>query len=178
MQHDLSTWKVLIVDDEPDNRGILEFVLSSYNAEVRCAESAQECLELMEAECPTLLLADIQMPGMSGTELLAKIREREQWKHLPVIAITAYAMPGDRERILASGFDGYIAKPLNVMQLADELKTLITAKSDTITPEACEPQAQAQATKPDEAAKDAKAAKEAQESTDAPKPKEPESLKA
>lgn len=140
MQHDLSTWKVLIVDDEPDNRGILEFVLSSYNAQVRCAESAQECLELMEAECPTLLLADIQMPGMSGTELLAKIREREQWKHLPVIAITAYAMPGDRERILASGFDGYIAKPLSVMQLADELKTLIDAKADTIQMDACDPQ--------------------------------------
>lgn len=139
MQHDLSTWKVLIVDDEPDNRGILEFVLSSYNAQVRCAESAQECLELMEAECPTLLLADIQMPGMSGTELLAKIREREQWKHLPVIAITAYAMPGDRERILASGFDGYIAKPLSVMQLADELKTLIDAKADTIQMDACDP---------------------------------------
>jgi CheY-like chemotaxis protein len=140
MQHDLSTWKVLIVDDEPDNRGILEFVLSSYNAEVRCAETAPECLELMEQECPTLLLADIQMPGMSGTELLAKIREHAQWRHLPVIAITAYAMPGDRERILAAGFDGYIAKPLSVMQLADELKNLISAKADALKPDACEPE--------------------------------------
>jgi DNA-binding response OmpR family regulator len=80
------------------------------------------------------------MPGMSGTELLAKIRERVQWRHLPVIAITAYAMPGDRERILASGFDGYIAKPLSVMQLADELKNLISAKADAIKPDACEPE--------------------------------------
>jgi CheY-like chemotaxis protein len=166
MQHDLSSWKVLIVDDEPDNRGILEFVLSTYNAEVRCAESAQECLELMEKECPTLLLADIQMPGMSGTELLAKVRERESWKHIPVIAITAYAMPGDRERILASGFDGYIAKPLSVMQLADELKSLIDAKSTTIQPDACEPQAD----KPANAA-----ATENTKATEAPKP---ESLKA
>jgi CheY-like chemotaxis protein len=146
MQHDLSSWKVLIVDDEPDNRGILEFVLSSYNAQVRSAETAQECLDLMEQECPTLLLADIQMPGMSGTELLAKIREREAWRTLPVIAITAYAMPGDRERILASGFDGYIAKPLSVMDLADELKNLMDTKAaaleSTCEPEALKPDAE------------------------------------
>ncbi len=132
MQHDLSNWKVMIVDDEPDNRGILEFVLTNYKAEVRCAESAQECLKMMEEESPTLLLADIQMPGMSGEELLAKVREKDSWHDMPVIAITAYAMPGDRERFLAAGFDGYIAKPLSVMELADELKKIITHKTSTM----------------------------------------------
>ncbi len=126
--HDLSTWDVLIVDDEPDNRGVLEFVLSSYNASVRTAESAEKCLELMEQKAPTMILADIQMPGTSGFELLAKLRSREEWKRIPVIAITAYAMPGDQERIIEAGFDGYIAKPLSVMELVDDLQAVIAAK--------------------------------------------------
>lgn len=126
--HDLSDWNVLIVDDEPDNRGVLEFVLTSYDAKVRTASTGQQCLELMEAEKPTLLLADIQMAGMSGLELLTKVRENETWNDIPVIAITAFAMPGDRERILAAGFTGYISKPLSVMKLVDQLQELITEK--------------------------------------------------
>ena len=128
--HDLSHWNVLIVDDEPDNRGVVEFVLSSYNAIVRGADSAQQCLELIEQAVPTLLLVDIQMPGLSGFELLEKIRGREEWRKIPTVAITAYAMPGDRERILAAGFDGYIAKPLSVMDLVQELQALIAAKTE------------------------------------------------
>ncbi|MEP7293718.1 MAG: response regulator [Chloroflexota bacterium] len=127
--HDLSDWNVLIVDDEPDNRGVLEFVLTTYNAAVRTAASAQQCLDIMEEKAPTLLLADIQMAGMSGIELLAKVREREDWRAIPVIAITAFAMPGDRERILAAGFNGYISKPLSVMQLVDQLQELIAQKA-------------------------------------------------
>lgn len=127
--HDLSDWDVLIVDDEPDNRGILEFVLTSYQATVRTAESAEKCLELMEAKTPTMVLADIQMPGTSGFELLTKLRSREEWRSIPVIAITAYAMPGDQERIMSAGFNGYIAKPLSVMELADTLSKLVTAKA-------------------------------------------------
>ncbi len=128
---DLSAWDVLIVDDEPDNRGVLEFVLSSYNAQVRTAESAEECLKLMEEKAPTLLLADIQMPGTSGFELLAQVRKHEDWSGIPVIAITAYAMPGDRDRILQAGFTGYLAKPLKVMELAQDLQTLIATKVES-----------------------------------------------
>lgn len=127
--HDLSEWNVLIVDDEPDNRGVLEFVLTTYQAKVRTAETAPQCLQMMEEQAPTLLLADIQMAGMSGIELLAKIRENDKWNAIPVIAITAYAMPGDKERILAAGFNGYISKPLSVMQLVDQIQELISQKA-------------------------------------------------
>lgn len=126
--HDLSDWNVVIVDDEPDNRGVLEFVLSSYNATVRTASTGNECLAMMEEKAPTLLLADIQMAGMSGMELLEKVRAREKWNSIPVIAITAFAMPGDRERILAAGFTGYISKPLSVMKLVDQIKSAISEK--------------------------------------------------
>lgn len=126
--HDLSDWNVVIVDDEPDNRGVLEFVLSSYNATVRTASTGQDCLTMMEEKAPTLLLADIQMAGMSGMELLEKVRAKEKWNSIPVIAITAFAMPGDRERILAAGFTGYISKPLSVMKLVDQIKAAISEK--------------------------------------------------
>lgn len=126
---DLSAWDVLVVDDEPDNRGVLEFVLDSYGATVRAAESAEECLRLMEERVPTLLLTDIQMPGVSGLELLAIVRERPEWRSIPMIAVTAFAMSGDRERILAAGFDGYLAKPLSVMELASDLQALVLAKT-------------------------------------------------
>src|SRR5579871_3491198 len=123
--HDLSAWNVLIVDDEPDNRGVLEFVLGSQKATVQSAETGPEFLKLLERAKPTVMLIDIQMPGMSGIELLGKIREHAEWRDIPAIAITAYAMSGDQERIMAAGFDGYVAKPLNVMRLVDDLRGMI-----------------------------------------------------
>jgi len=127
--HDLSEWNVLVVDDELDNIGVIELVLDYHNASVRTAESGAECLKLMEKEIPTLLLVDIQMPQMSGMELLTIIRKREAWRHIPVIAVTAHAMMGDLERFTAAGFDGYIPKPISAMSLVDELYAIITDKA-------------------------------------------------
>jgi two-component system, cell cycle response regulator DivK len=126
--HDLSDWNVLVVDDEPDNVGVIELVLSYHNALVRTASSGMECLHLMNEDLPTLLLADIQMPHMSGLELLAKIREHEIWRYIPVVAVTAHAMMGDSERFTSAGFDGYIAKPVSAMTLIDELIPIVATK--------------------------------------------------
>ena len=126
--YDLSNWNVLIVDDEPDNIGVVELVLNFHKAVVRTAESGMECLELMAKEPATLLLVDIQMPQMSGIELLAKVREHVAWRHIPVIAVTAHAMMGDSERFTAAGFDGYIPKPIAAMSLIDELQAIIASK--------------------------------------------------
>ena len=125
---DLSDWRVLIVDDEPDNIGVIELVLSFHNANVRTAESGMECLRLMTEEAPTLLLVDIQMPQMSGLELLEKIREHENWRHIPVVAVTAHAMMGDSDRFVSAGFDGYIPKPISAMTLVNELQPIVAAK--------------------------------------------------
>lgn len=127
--HDLSNWNVLVVDDEPDNLGVIELVLNFYDATVRTAATAMDCLAQMEVDQPTLLLVDIQMPVMDGFELMKKVREKEVWRDIPMIAITAHAMAGDQERIINAGFDGYIAKPISAMTLVDELKALIDAKS-------------------------------------------------
>lgn len=131
MQHDLSDWHIIIVDDEPDNLGVLELVLRYHHADVQIAGSGQACLDLLETTKPTLLLVDIQMPGISGYDLLKLVREQAQWSQLPMIAVTAHAMQGDEERIVAAGFNGYISKPIDAMKLAETLKQMLTVK---ITP--------------------------------------------
>lgn len=125
---DTSAWRVIVTDDEPDNVGVLELVLEFHGADVRIAESGAECLQLLnqeDQEAPSFLLVDIQMPGMTGYELLNKIRERRGGKDLPVIAVTAHTMSGDPEKIMAAGFDGYIAKPINALTIVDELKEIL-----------------------------------------------------
>lgn len=125
---DRSLWDVVIADDEPDNVGVLELVLQFHGAQVRVASSGQECLALLEQRIPSVVLVDIQMPVMSGFELLERIRQRDIWRDLPVIAITAHVRQEDQEQIKAAGFDGYIGKPVNVVTLVDEINQAIQAK--------------------------------------------------
>jgi len=89
---------------------------------VHTAMSGEEGLALLKSVRPTVLLLDIQMPRMNGWDMLKAVRAVPDHAQLPVIAVTAYAMDGDRERILAAGFDGYIAKPFNVMVIIQEIQ--------------------------------------------------------
>ena len=121
----VSDWDVIVVDDEPDNIGVIELVFDFQNVLMRVAESGQQCIKLLHDRVPTLLLVDIQMPDMSGYELLRLIRSNKDWSHLVIIAVTAYAMEEDARRIKDSGFDGHIAKPINVVTLIDEIQSIV-----------------------------------------------------
>lgn len=125
---DLSTWDVIIVDDEPDNIGVVQLVMEFHGAQVRVAENGFACLTLLEQSIPNVMLVDIQMPGMTGYELLRLVRENALWRHIPMIAITAYAMIGDAERILSFGFDGYLPKPIDALKLAQQVREIVEAK--------------------------------------------------
>ncbi|MCC7448540.1 MAG: response regulator [Anaerolineae bacterium] len=127
---DLSDWKILIVDDEPDNVGVLELVFQFHKAIVWTAESGQRCLEMLEGQLPSVLLVDIQMPVMTGYDLLKIIRADARWSHLPVIGVSAHAMSGDTERAMEAGFDGYITKPITALTLADDVKRIVDAKGE------------------------------------------------
>lgn len=126
--NDLSNWHVIIVDDEPDNIGVMQLVLEFHNASVHIAESGKRCLKIIETQTPSLLLVDIQMPEMTGYELLEKLREDKNLEHVPIIAVTAHAMRDDDRQILLAGFDGYIPKPINVTTLISEVTTIVEAK--------------------------------------------------
>ncbi len=115
--------KILIVDDDNRNIFALKAVLKSKGYTCLSATSAEEGIRMLSAEPGiSVVLMDMMMPDMDGYEAMAKIAETEQLKHIPVIAVTAQAMVGDRERCLDAGAAGYVSKPINV----DELIKLIS----------------------------------------------------
>ena len=122
---DLSTWNVLAVDDEPDSLEVLVEALSMHDASVHGAASGPEALRLLETLHPTLVITDLSMPEMDGYQLLHRIRHLDGSKETPVVALTAHAMAGDRERILAAGFDGYVSKPLRIATLVADILAIL-----------------------------------------------------
>lgn len=122
MQHyDLSNWTVVIVDDEPDSLEVLCEVLEMNDATVKAAESGEEAIRLLSEARPTVILTDISMPHMDGYQLLFRLRKLDGLATVPVIALTAHAMRGDKELILESGFNGYITKPLRLDTLIPKI---------------------------------------------------------
>ncbi len=103
--------QLAIVDDNEDNRLLLEALLCD-EYEVVEYDSGAAALEGLAASPPDLVLLDISLPGMDGIEVLARIRQDPTLRALPVVALTAHAMTGDRERFLAAGFDSYVTKPI------------------------------------------------------------------
>jgi two-component system cell cycle response regulator DivK len=117
--------KVLIAEDNAVNRELLRELLELRGYTVLEACDGQEALRIIEQTQPELLLLDIGMPEMDGFAVIRRIRENPRSAKLPVVAVTAYAMRGDRERILTSGFDGYLSKPVNSSSLTEELGRLL-----------------------------------------------------
>ncbi|HIJ87124.1 MAG TPA: PhnD/SsuA/transferrin family substrate-binding protein [Desulfuromonadales bacterium] len=125
----ISAWdgpplRVLFVEDEQVNIAFGISLLKKLGHTVTTAENGRQCLAALEKAEFDIVLMDIQMPIMNGEEALAEIRAQEKGTaaHLPVIALTAYSMRGDRERLLAAGFDGYVSKPLYIQDLVVEMK--------------------------------------------------------
>jgi CheY-like chemotaxis protein len=117
--------KVLIAEDNAINRELLREVLETRGFAVDEACDGQAALQMIEQIRPDILLLDIGMPVLDGYAVVRKLRENPRLVTLPVLAVTAYAMQGDREKILNSGFDGYLSKPINVALLIEELTRLV-----------------------------------------------------
>ena len=109
--------RVLVVEDNRLNQKLVLTILRVNGFEVEAADSAEDALDLLERSRPDVILTDIQMPGMDGVEFARIVKSREDLKGIPVVALTAYAMRGDRERFLSQGLDGYIAKPIDAKTL-------------------------------------------------------------
>lgn len=131
---DPSTWDVLIVDNESDSIGVIELVMEYHKASVRTAVSGTECLTALAMRAPYILYLDIQMPEISGWDILKAIRSNDSLKHITVIATTAKAMMGDRERILKAGFDGYFAKPIQPLELIKDTTAVLLSRPPVSDP--------------------------------------------
>jgi CheY-like chemotaxis protein len=117
--------KVLIAEDNAVNRELLRELLELRGYTVDEACNGEEALDAIEQTQPELLLLDIGMPVLDGFAVIRRIRGNPRFAGLPVVAVTAYAMRGDRERILNSGFDGYLSKPVSPSALTEELCRLL-----------------------------------------------------
>jgi len=121
--------KVVIAEDNAINRELLRELLEIRGYSVIDASDGQEALNVLEQTNPDLLLLDIGMPVLDGFAVIRKVRQDSRLANLPVVAVTAYAMQGDREKILNSGFDGYLSKPIDANALAAELDRLLNNRA-------------------------------------------------
>jgi two-component system, cell cycle response regulator DivK len=113
---------VLIVDDNEKNVKLARDVLRFSGFRTLEAASGGEGVELAIEHTPDVILMDIRLPDMDGTAALRRLREHDRTAHVPVVALTSFAMKGDRERFLAEGFDGYLEKPISVTEFPDEVR--------------------------------------------------------
>lgn len=117
--------RILIVDDNPLNLEMASFVLEADGLQVATAAEPEQALEQVAAFQPELVLMDIQLPRIDGLELTRRLRADPATAGLVIVAFTAYAMKGDRDRLLAAGCDGYIGKPIDVAQFAQQVRSYL-----------------------------------------------------
>jgi CheY-like chemotaxis protein len=116
---------ILVVDDNPDSRHLLRSVLKSSCELVLEACQGQEALDVITRAEPDLVLLDLEMPVLDGFAVLSELRRDPRFSALPVVAVTANAMFGDREKALAAGFDAYVTKPIQAVSLRRQIDQLL-----------------------------------------------------
>ena len=114
--------RILIVDDNAANLHLVRFILEKHGFKAIEARNGVEGVELTIREKPDLVLLDVQLPDIDGLEVVKRIRASEADGSIPIIALTSYAMPGDRGKMLAAGCNGYIAKPIDVKTFIPEIE--------------------------------------------------------
>jgi two-component system cell cycle response regulator DivK len=113
----MTDMQILVVEDNERNMRLFRDVLEAAGHRTLAATTGEHAVELAGAHAPDLVLMDIQLPGIGGVEALGRLRADERTRAVPVLALTAQAMEGDRERFLAAGFDGYLSKPVDIADL-------------------------------------------------------------
>lgn len=121
---------ILYVEDNPDNRNLIRRVLNAEGFEVVEASHADQAIKKLEKEMVDLILMDINMPEMDGYTLTEKIRKMDKFTNIPIVAVTANVMHGDREKSLEAGCDGYIQKPIDIDTIAQQIERFITRRTN------------------------------------------------
>jgi two-component system cell cycle response regulator DivK len=118
---------ILVVEDNDKNLKLIRDVLQFAGYAVISAGSGEDGVALAMERPPDLVLMDLQLPGIDGTEALHRLRDSSRTRHVPVVAVTAFAMRDDRERAINSGFDGYLPKPISVSTLPAQVRGFLQA---------------------------------------------------
>ena len=120
--------KILIVEDNQDSRELVVKILKNRGYQLIEAVDGEDALEKAITEIPDLILMDISIPKIDGYEVTRMLKSRKEFKYTPIVALTAHAMKGDREKAMESGCEGYIAKPINIHELPEQIKPYLKEK--------------------------------------------------
>lgn len=115
--------KILVVDDNQDSRELVVKILKKMGYQMIEAADGEEALEKAIAENPDIILMDISIPKIDGYEVTRRLKSQVKFKDIPIIALTAHAMKGDREKAIEAGCEGYISKPINIHELPDQIRS-------------------------------------------------------
>ena len=117
--------KILIVEDNPLNMRLIELALRAKGYTLLKATNGKEVIDIVVKELPDIILLDIQLPDICGLRIARRLKKNQALKHIPIIAITACAMKGDKERILKAGCNAYLPKPINIRKLPDKIAEML-----------------------------------------------------
>jgi two-component system cell cycle response regulator DivK len=120
--------RVLLVEDNEDNFELVHFLLERAGYEVLAGHDGQEALDMARQELPDLILMDLSLPGMDGWAAGRELKADPTTSQIPLLALTAHTLPGDRKRAMESGFDGYISKPIDVIHFGEMIGNALEAK--------------------------------------------------
>jgi CheY-like chemotaxis protein len=120
--------RILIIEDNPTNMSLMVYLLKAFGHGVLEAVNGEVGLVTAQNELPDLVLCDLQMPGIDGYEVARRIKLDSSLNMIPLVAVTAYAMVGDRDKVIAAGFNGYIPKPINPETFVGEVEAFLRDK--------------------------------------------------
>lgn len=116
---------VMVVEDNPMNMRLASDLLRLHGFTVVPAENGEQALELLQTTTPHLILLDLHLPGMDGFEAFSRVRANAAWASIPIVALTASAMREEAEEIMAKGFNGHIAKPIDTKRFVEQVKAMV-----------------------------------------------------
>lgn len=119
--------RILIIEDDPGSRELVKYLLESAGYSTLLANEGATGVRMAIDDTPDLLICDLQMPVMNGFQVVQTLREYPLWRRVPIIAVTAFSMSGDRERALAAGFDEHISKPITPQHFVAQIEAFLPA---------------------------------------------------
>lgn len=125
--------KILIVEDDPLNMKMLRILLRPYGYSLLEATDGEEALKVARSDKPDLIIMDLRLPKVSGLEVTRQLRQMSDFNHIAIIAITAYAMKGDKEKAISAGCDAYLAKPINTRELPKLVTEMLLQRKENST---------------------------------------------
>ncbi len=120
--------RILIIEDDPASLELFQYILSAHGYSTMTASRGDDGLAAARSQRPDLVICDIQLPGLDGYTVAARLKSEAALKSIPLVALTALAMVGDREKVLAAGFDAYVTKPIDPSTFVAQIRPLLKAK--------------------------------------------------